>query len=540
MLNYPLVFGFILFFVAVSIVVTWITTKSTKTTSDFYAAGRGVAWVLTGIAMIGSYLSAASFLGCAGDISIFGVDRIWLSIGFFGGYMAVLLLIAGPLRNVGSFTVADALFRRFPDRRIKLVVMVITVVISTFYLVPQMLGAGLLFELIMGWDFVVVTLAMGVLMSLYIIFGGMKATLYNQVIQALFLFVAMVFVTLLGFIVYYHGSVTELLATMARTIPPAIAGKNAEVAAAVAAAPSADAAVIAARQLLPAAPTALTIGVQTPDLLSQVSTVIALVFGTAGLPHILIMFYTVKSAKAAKKSVTLCTMGLGVFYICTIFLGFILMPKVYPQLVAWIAAGKAGLAKNMAVLEVSGKLGGQVLMALGAAGAVAAILSTAAGLMITVSSTISHDLYKAYINPNATEKQELSIAKVTTLVMSGLAVFLAVLLKGENVAWLVTLAFGIAASAIFPVMLANLWWKRFTRQGAFAGMITGLTVSVFFIILLLTGVPKFMGLSTAGGPGVFGVTASFAALVLVSLFTRDCGTDVEGFFNMAHKEELES
>jgi cation/acetate symporter len=537
MMNYPLVMLFIFFFVAVTIVVTWLTQKSTQSTNDFYAAGKTVPWVQTGIAMVGSYLSAASFLGCAGDISIFGVDRIWLSIGFFGGYMAVLMLIAGPLRNVGSYTVADALHRRFPDRRIKLVVMITTLVISTFYLVPQMLSAGLLFEMLVGWNFVIVTVVMGVLMSLYIIFGGMKATIYNQVIQAVFLFFVMVFITVFGLILYYNGSLTALFTAMANVIPPGITGKDPVVAAAVQAAVSPQAAVEVARQLLPNAPTAMTIGIQTPDLISQISTVLALVFGTAGLPHILVMFYTVRSAKAAKRSVTLCIVALGIFYLCTIFLGFILMPEVYPQLVAWIAAGKAGLAKNMAVLQISGKLGGQWLMALGAAGAVAAVLSTAAGLMITVASTISHDLYKVYINPNANEKQELNIAKLTTLVMSAISVLLAVALKGENVAWLVTLAFGIAASAIFPVMLTTLWWKRLTLQGAMAGMVTGLVVSVLFIFMLLSGVPKFLGLSTAGGPGVFGVTASFVVLLVVSFMTKDRGPDVEGFFALAHRPE---
>lgn len=540
MLNYPLVFGFIIFFIAITIIVTWLTQKSTKSASDFYVAGKKIPWIQTGIAMVGSYLSAASFLGCAGDISIFGVDRIWLSIGFFGGYMAVLLLIAGPLRNVGSYTVADAIYRRFPDRKIKLVVMLATVAISTFYLVPQMLGAGLLFELIVGWDFLFVTIGIGVLISLYIIFGGMKATLYNQVIQALFLFFTMVFITVFGLIVYFDFSLTNLWAMLSHIVPPGIAGKDATVVEAVRNAGTAAAAVDTARQMLPNAPSGMTIGILTPDIISQVSTVIALIFGTAGLPHILIMFYTVKDAKAARKSVTLCIVALGIFYLCTIFLGFLLMPEVYPQLVEWIGAGKIGLAKNMAVLEISGKLGGEWLMAVGAAGSVAAILSTAAGLMITVASTISHDLYKSYINPKATEKQELGIAKITTVLMSAVSIFLAVLLKGENVAWLVTLGFGIAASAIFPAMLANLWWKRLTRQGVIAGMVTGLTVSMVFIVLLLSGVPSFLGLPTAGGPGVFGVTASFAALIITSYLTKDRGPDVEGFFAIAHQEDKDS
>lgn len=535
MVNYPLVFGFIMFFVTITIIVTWITQKSTKTASDFYAAGKSVPWVQTGIAMAGSYLSAASFLGCPGAIAIFGVDRIWLSIGFFGGYMGVLLLIAGPLRNVGSFTVADALYRRFPDRRIKLMVMIITVIVSTFYLVPQLLGAGLLFELIVGWNFLMVTIGLGILMSLYIIFGGMKATLYNQVIQAVFLCFTMVFIAVFGLILYHNGSLSGLFESMFNVVPPAIAAKSAAVVDAVKGAIDAKTAVATVRQMLPDAPSAMTIGVQTPDIISQISTVIALIFGTAGLPHILVMFYTVRSAKAAKRSVTLTIVILGIFYLCAIILGFLLMPQVYPQLIEWIGAGKEGMAKNMAVLQISGKMGGEWLMAIAAAGAVAAILSTSAGLMITVASTFSHDLYKVYINPKATEKQEINIAKVTTLVMSAISVVLALALKKENIAWLVTLGFGIAASAIFPAMLCSLWWKKLSRQGLLAGMATGLSVSLFFVILLLTGVPKIFGLPTAGGPGIFGVTASFLVLITVSLLTKDKGDNVDEFMALAHR-----
>jgi cation/acetate symporter len=539
-LNSGIVIGFILFFVIASIVITWWTSRSSKSAGDFYVAGKGVPWIQVGIAMVGSYLSAASFLGCAGDIGVFGIDSIWLSIGFFGGYMAVLLLIAGPLRNVGSYTVAGALHRRYPDNTIKLAVMVCTITISTFYLVPQMLGAGLLFEMLLGWNFVAVIIGLGILMSVYIIFGGMKSTLYNQVIQAVFLWVAMVVLVIMAYFIVGHGSFAGILATAGQTVPPILAGKDTAVVAAIANLP-ADQAIATARDLMPGAASVMSIGVKSNNTLAMVSTVIALIFGTAGLPHILIMFFTVPSARAAKKSVTFCIAALGVFYLCAILLGFLLFPAIYPKLVSWIAQGPSGvgLAKNMAVLEISHMVGGPWLMAIGAAGAVAAILSTAAGLMITVASSISHDLYKVYINPGATEKQELGIAKITTLFMSAIAVILAILLKKENIAWLVMLAFSIAASAIFPAMLATLWWKRATRQGVIASILTGLAISVVFIYMLLTGVKNdpLLGLPTAGGPGVFGVTGAFFMLIVVSLLTRDRGPDPVGFLSLAHKPE---
>ena len=541
-LNIPIVIGFILFFVVISIVITWWTSRSTKSTSDFYVAGKGVPWIQVGIAMTGSYLSAASFLGCAGDIGVYGIDSIWLSIGFFGGYMAVLLLIAGPLRNIGSFTVAGALHSRFPDDRIKLVVMLCTVVISTFYLVPQMLGAGLLFEMILHWDFVWVTVGLGVLMSIYIIFGGMKATLYNQVIQAAFLFGTMVLLVIIAYFTIGHGSFYEIIAIADRTVPPLIAAKAPDVVMAIKDLP-ADQAITVARQMLPDADTAMTIGVKTSSTMAMISTVVALVFGTAGLPHILIMFFTVPSARAAKKSVALCIVNLGIFYIAAIILGFLLFPGIYPKIVSWISQGSTGvgMAKNMAVLEMCYKVGGTWLMAIGASGAVAAILSTSAGLMITVASSVSHDLYKVYINPNASEKQELGIAKITTVLMSAIAVSLAVLLKKENIAWLVMLAFGIAASSVFPAMCATLWWKRTTRQAVIASILTGLGVSVLFIVLLFvkgSGYALF-GLPVSGGPGLFGVVTASIALVAVTLLTSDTGKDPEAFMALAHKPDTD-
>jgi cation/acetate symporter len=541
-LNIPIVIGFILFFVIVSIIITWWTSRSTKSASDFYVAGKGVPWAQVGIAMTGSYLSAASFLGCAGDIGVFGIDSIWLSIGFFGGYMAVLLLIAGPLRNIGSYTVAGALHSRYPDDRIKLTVMLCTVVISTFYLVPQMLGAGLLFEMLLHWNFVWVTVGLGILMSIYIIFGGMKATLYNQVIQATFLWGTMVILVTLAYFGIGHGSFLGILDTAQQTVPPLIAAKDPAVVAAIKGLP-ADQAIAVARQMLPDAHSTMTIGVKTSSTLAMVSTVIALVFGTAGLPHILIMFFTVPSARAAKKSVALCIVALGIFYLGAIVLGFLLFPGIYPKLVSWISQGPVGvgMAKNMAVLEMSHKVGGTWLMAIGASGAVAAILSTSAGLMITVASSVSHDLYKVYINPNATEKQELNIAKFTTLLMSAIAVSLAVLLKKENIAWLVMLAFGIAASAIFPAMLSTLWWKRTTRQAVISSILTGLGVSVLFIVLLFVKGAKYslFGLPVAGGPGLFGVVASSLVLFLVTMATSDTGKNPVEFMALAHRPDTE-
>jgi cation/acetate symporter len=350
----------------------------------------------------------------------------------------------------------------------------------------------------------------------------------------------MVVLVILAYFMLGEGSFYKIIETAKATVPPLLAGKTPSVVAAIKDLP-ADEAIAVARQMMPDASSTMTIGVKSSSTMAMVSTVVALVFGTAGLPHILIMFFTVPSARAAKKSVALCIVNLGIFYICAIVLGFLLFPGIYPKLVTWISQGPlgVGMAKNMAVLEMCYKVGGSWLMAIGAAGAVAAVLSTSAGLMITVASSISHDLYKVYINPNASEKQELNIAKITTVVMSTAAVTLAVMLKGENIAWLVMLAFGIAASAIFPAMCATLWWKRTTRQAIIASILTGLSVSVLFIVLLFTKGAgfKLFGLPVGGGPGLFGVLSAGCVLLLVTLLTSDTGKDPEGFLALAHQPD---
>jgi cation/acetate symporter len=348
----------------------------------------------------------------------------------------------------------------------------------------------------------------------------------------------MVLLVIIGLIIRFDGSISNMFEFASSIIPPAIASKNPQAVLAAAGVDS-NTAINAVRAIIGPVPNAMTIGVQTPTVFAQISTVIALVFGTAGLPHILIMFYTVPSAKAAKKAVMACIFALGIFYLASIFLGFLTMAMVYPDMMKWMGAGKAGLALNMAVVKISDMIGGRFMMAIATSGAFAAILSTTAGLMITAASTISHDLYKNYINPKATEKQELSIAKITTVVMSAIAIILAIVLKKENVAWLITLAFGIAASAIFPMMMGTLWFKRFTRQAAIAGMITGLVVSAFCVILLLAGRTELFGLALTGGPGLFGIPLSIAAVIIVSALTKDTGANVEEFFALAHKEEPE-
>ncbi len=535
MIANPIVLILVVLSVVVTIFVAYYSRRWMTSTAEFYVAGRKISWMQNGIALVGDYLSAASFLGVAGAIALAGIDRIWIGIGFFGGYMAVLMMIAGPLRNVGTYTVADALYKRFKWAPIKIAVMLSTIVISVFYLVPQILGAGILFELVLGWDFKVVTIAAGVLMGAYIVLGGMRATTYNQIIQGILLWGVMVFVVVLVLFVVFDGSFVKLFDIMSMTVPPDVAAKAGEKVKAATQLESL-AAIQSVRGALPEAPSAMSPGILTPTVIAQLSTVLALVFGTAGLPHILIRFYTVPTAADAKKSVAVVLMAIGLFYIAAIFMGFMSMYLLYPQLLDWILAKKVGLATNMPVLLTSKLMGGDFLMGIAAAGAVAAMLSTAAGLLIATSSSITRDLYASFINKNASEKDEIRIARITTATMSVIAIMIALVLRGENVAWLVTLAFGMAASALFPALACTLWWKRFTRQAAVAGIVTGLTVASLFIILHLSGVKSFLGLTVVGSPGIYSITASFLAILIVTTFTKDSG-DVDNFFALAHAEE---
>ncbi|WP_321323558.1 cation acetate symporter [Thiomicrorhabdus sp.] len=521
--------------IGLSIWISFYHRASTGSTANFYVAGGGISPRVNGLAMLGDYASAASFLGVAGAVALQGVDGWWLAIGFFAAWVVVLLTIASPLKNVGKFTAADVLNARFSEhsKKIRTVAMVSTLVLCVMYLVPQIVGAGYLFGLLLGWDYLPTVLVTGSLMALFVIIGGMKGTSYNQAIQGSILFGAMLFLLVFGVIHLFGGNPGGVITAAETMVPVKLAATNAEAVAAAAAASSPGAAVDAVRAIMTDAPSAVTPGVGLRDFANQASLVIALFLGVLGLPHILIKFYTVSNASDARKSAEITIWGLAVFYAAIFFVGLIAMYALYPELIKMIANGEVGKAKNMTMPMLGDMLGGQILMGVIAAGAMAAMLSTSAGLLISATSSLSHDLYKGVINPNSTDEQELRFAKIGAFFLAVVAIAMSVWLKEENVAMLVGMCFGIAASTFAPVLVLAVWWKGLTSQAVVWGMAAGLVFSLLFTFSKFFGLKTMLGLDVLVNPALYSVPVAILVTVVVSMMTSDRG-NTEEFMAKAH------
>lgn len=521
--------------IALSIWISFYHRASTGSTANFYVAGGGISPRVNGLAMLGDYASAASFLGVAGAVALMGVDGWWLAIGFFAAWVVVLLTIASPLKNVGKFTVADVLNARFSEhaKKIRTVAMFSTLVLCVMYLVPQIVGAGHLFGLLLGWDYLPTVLVTGSLMALFVIIGGMKGTSYNQAIQGAILFGAMLFLLVFGVIHLFDGNPAGVITAAETMVPAKLAAGNAAAVAAATAAGSPGEAVEAVRAIMADAPSAVTPGVGLRDFANQASLVIALFFGVLGLPHILIKFYTVANASDARKSAEITIWGLAVFYAAIFFVGLIAMYALYPELLQMIANGEVGKAKNMTMPMLGDMLGGQVLMGVIAAGAMAAMLSTSAGLLISATSSLAHDLYKGVINPDSTDEEELKFAKFGAFFLAIVAIGMSVWLKEENVAMLVGMCFGIAASTFAPALVFAVWWKGLTSQAVVYGMATGLVLSLLFTFSKFFGLKTMLGLDVLVNPALYSVPVAILVTVVVSMMTSDRG-NTEEFMAKAH------
>ena len=517
--------------------VSWWGRKATSNTKDFYVAGGKISPTLNGWAMFGDYCSAASFLGVAGAIALNGVDSWWVAIGFFGAWIFVLVSLAGPLKSSGKFTVGDVLVGRFGGRSLKFLAMFTTVVIGTLYLVPQIVGAGHLFQLLLGWDYTVTVVLSAVIMGLMVILGGMMGTTYNQAIQGVILLAAMLVLLVLSTVLYFGGNPFAIISQALETVPPTEAVK---VMAQVTVPPTPEGAfgpfVLAEsiRQGFENLPHALTPGIATPDAWNQLSLVLGLLLGVAGLPHILIRFYTVKDAKDAKKGAEITIIGLAVFYIAVLFVGFATMKVLYPDLLQMLADGQRGRATNMAIPMIGQAMGGEVVLGLVAAGAMAAMLSTSVGLLISMTTSLSHDVYAGVLRPNSSDAERLAFAKIGAVVLTVLALLASLWLRNQNVAVLVAMCFGIAASTFAPVLILSVWWKGLTKEGVIAGLVVGLVVSLVFTFARFSGVPDVMGIRVLGNPALYGVICAVIAIVAVSLFTRTTGNARE-FMAVAHR-----
>ncbi|MFJ6493155.1 cation acetate symporter [Streptomyces californicus] len=456
----PLIITLFAAFVVATLFITVWAGRQTKSASDFYAGGRQFTGFQNGLAVSGDYMSAASFLGIAGAIALFGYDGFLYSIGFLVAWLVALLLVAEPLRNSGRYTMGDVLAYRMRQRPVRTAAGTSTIVVSIFYLLAQMAGAGVLVSLLLGITSdagkILIVALVGVLMILYVTIGGMKGTTWVQMVKAVLLIAGTLLITFL-ILLKFNFNISDLLGTAASN-----SGKGAAF-------------------LEPG----LKYGTTGVSKLDFISLGIALVLGTAGLPHILIRFYTVPTAKAARKSVNWAIGIIGAFYLMTIVLGFGAAAILKPGDI--IASNKAGnTAAPLAALEIgggSGSTGGAILLAVISAVAFATILAVVAGLTLASSSSFAHDIYANVIRKGqATEKEEVRAARWATVAIGIVSIALGALARDLNVAGLVALAFAVAASANLPTILYSLFWKRFTTTGALWSIYGGLASSVLLVL----------------------------------------------------------
>ncbi|MFF5588732.1 solute symporter family protein [Streptomyces hygroscopicus] len=458
--NRPLIVTLFAVFVVATLAITVWAGRQTKDATDFYAGGRQFSGFQNGLAISGDYMSAASFLGIAGAIALSGYDGFLYSIGFLVAWLVALLLVAEPLRNSGRYTMGDVLAYRMRQRPVRTAAGVSTIVVSIFYLLAQMAGAGVLVSLLLGITSeagkILIVVLVGVVMMLYVTIGGMKGTTWVQMVKAVLLILGTLLITFLV-LLKFHFNVSDLLGEAARNSG------------------------IGESFLEPG----LKYGLDATSKLDFLSLGIALVLGTAGLPHILIRFYTVPTAQAARKSVNWAIGIIGVFYLMTIALGFGAAALLDRDDI--IASNKSGnTAAPLLAEEVGGganSTGGAILLAVISAVAFATILAVVAGLTLASSSSFAHDLYANVIRKGqATQKEEISAARWATVGIGTVAVVLGVFARDLNVAGLVALAFAVAASANLPTILYSLFWKRFTTRGALWSIYGGLVSSVFLVL----------------------------------------------------------
>ncbi|WP_345675520.1 cation acetate symporter [Yinghuangia aomiensis] len=455
-----LTIGLFVGFVAVTLVITVWASRHNRTANDFYTGGRSFSAAQNGLAIAGDYMSAASFLGIAGLISLVGYDGFLYSIGFLVAWLVVLMLVAELVRNCGRYTMADVLAFRMSRRPVRTAAGASSIVVSILYLVAQMVGAGSLVALLLGDGHgsaqTVTIVVVGALMIVYVTFGGMKGTTWIQIVKAGLLMAGAVLLTVLV-LVRFHGDVNAMLHTAAQT-----SGKGESF-------------------LRPG----LQYGTSLTSRIDFISLALALVLGTAGLPHILVRFYTVPTARAARRSVMWAIGLIGAFYLMTIALGFGAAAVLgSDEIRASNAAGNTALPLLARELGGGGdSLGGVVLLAVIAAVAFATILAVVAGLTLASSASAAHDLYASVIHKGrASEKEEIAAARLSAIVIGAVAIALSLSAQKLNVAFLVALAFAVAASANLPTILFTLFWRRFNTRGTLWAIYGGLVSSVVLVV----------------------------------------------------------
>ncbi|QJR05084.1 cation acetate symporter [Sphingobium yanoikuyae] len=494
-------------FVGLTLWITKAAAARTRTASDFYTAGGGISGFQNGLAMAGDYMSAASFLGISAQIFTDGYDGLIYSTGFLVGWPILLFLMAERLRNLGRFTFADVASYRFAQPPVRSFAAISTLLVVSFYLIAQMVGAGQLIKLLFGLPYAVAVVIVGALMMLYVLFGGMRATTWVQIIKAVLLlggasFMALMVLAQFGF---------SLEALFARAV---------EVKSAAAQAAGATPVEAAAKGRAIMAP-----GGFIKDPVSAISFGLALMLGTAGLPHILMRFFTVPDAKEARKSVLWATGWIGYFYILTFIIGFGAIILVGTDAGYKMADGTLRGGGNMAAIHLAHAVGGNAFLGFISAVAFATILAVVAGLTLSAASAVSHDLYATVLKQGrANSADELRVSRITTLALGALAVLLGLVFEKQNVAFMVSLAFALAASGNFPVLILSLLWSGCTTRGAAWGGTIGL-LTAFVLTLLSPAVwTTTFGLGLAPFPyssaAIFSVPAGFIAIWLISRLDR--------------------
>lgn len=487
-------------FIVVTMAVVMRVGKTTKEASDFYTGGATFTGSQNGLAIAGDYLSAASFLGIVGAIALNGYDGFLYSVGFFVAWLVALLLVAEPLRNVGRFTMADVLSFRLRQKPVRVAAAFGTLFVSLFYLIAQMAGAGSLVSVLLDLQDTlsqsIVVAVVGAVMIAYVLIGGMKGTTYVQMIKAVLLIVGVGVMTVLVF-VNIGGGFGALFDQAINTH----AGSQAII----------DRGYEAEHILQPG----LQYGGSAVQQLDFISLGLSLVLGTAGLPHVLMRFYTVPTAKEARKSVTVAIVLIGAFYLMTMILGYAAGAIVGPDRIL-AAPGGANAAAPLLALE----LGGSIFMALISAVAFATVLAVVAGLAITASASVGRDIYDAvFRDGKSSEAEQVRVSRITVVVIGIASIILGILAMEQNVAFLVSLAFAIAASANLPTILYSLYWKRFNTTGAVASMYTGLGSALLLIFFspAVSGSPSSMisgadwSIFPLTSPGLISIPLAFLA-----------------------------
>jgi cation/acetate symporter len=493
-----LALGIFALVVAITLGITYWASKRVTTATDFWAAGRGLTGVQNGFAIAGDYMSAASFLGIAGLIFLFGFDGFLYSVGFLVAFLTVLFLLGERMRNSGKFTIADVLSFRMNERPARAAAALGTLSVAGFYLIAQMVGAGVLINALVGIGFELAVILTGAFMIIYIVAGGMLATSWVQIIKAILLMTATTVLTL-----FVLGKVGWNPLDLFRE----------------------------ARAQSPEGEAYLKPGLFLASPIDTVSLGIALVLGTAGLPHILMRFFTVPDAKAARSSVMWAVALIGAFYVMTTALGFGARALLGEGATEAVGTG-GNLAAPLLAEEVgggAGTVGGDLFLAIIAAVAFATILAVVAGLVISASGAVAHDVWSNIVRKgHDSEKEEVWVAKIAALSIGAIAIGIAVIGgSGLNVSFMVGLAFAVAASAIFPALLLALTWRRFNTSGAVTGVLFGVFSSIALVIISPTVWP---GPDSEGGmlsfydlanPGIISVPLGFIGCWLGTMLTRE-------------------